>query len=571
MFVPTFAMASVGLADVSGDAEVIDIDVKPAAMSRKRKSMEGAEEVHPAGGGGVVAGSPGRRESVASRVKRRRSVDKEAAASPLFLSPSRALSPARVLSPGARESAFFSPAPSGKRGVAWSVAASARRSRAAWDDFFEDCGGAEDWGTLGASEAARGAFVNLVDRLGPPAEKRAEAWALWVVDGPRDEAMLQSPGVDTDLEEMLLKDVQRTLRGTPYFRDGDGSTSLTSILRTFAVRRPEVGYVQGMNYVAAFLLLVGRDGDDDPARGTDGAALSRAYATFAGVVDVVRGYYVPGFPTLKRDVDCLAGLIKTHLPSTASVLDAARVEPITYAPRFLMTLFLHLLPGHVAARLWDLLLVTCRAEDDSEDLGWSLVPREAKAQSFSEPGDASSVGDLGGGHRDAASAVLLWALLAVVASADLDGLDDFVDIQQVLVDAAKSCPSWDKLKRNAPATIDEVRAAIDGASEATAADAPPPPDVKADASPRFPNTAKLVANLRDWFTTTEYAFDDVKKPKQHAAAPKSSAKKKRRTPWSSQKPRGDLFELTNLNTRPFEAADATAKSPARFTLDRALA
>ena len=88
-------------------------------VSRKRKSCD-AEDA-------PLLLSPSADDvTVASRVKRRRSLD--GAKSPLFASPTRAQALSPVLSPGTKETQFFSPVASAKRGVAWSVAASARRA-----------------------------------------------------------------------------------------------------------------------------------------------------------------------------------------------------------------------------------------------------------------------------------------------------------------------------------------------------------------------------------------------------------------------------------------------------------
>ena len=57
---------------------------------------------------------------------------------------------------------------------------------------------------------------------------------------------------------------------------------------------------------------------------------------------MVRGYYVPGFPTLKRDVELFEALLQSTLPRVHAKFAEFRVEAITYVPRFLMTLFLHL-------------------------------------------------------------------------------------------------------------------------------------------------------------------------------------------------------------------------------------
>ena len=124
--------------------------------------------------------------------------------------------------------------------------------------------------------------------------------------------------------------MRRTLRGTPYFRDGDGARVLTALLRTAAVADASTAYVQGMNYVAAFALLVERgDADEGP---TPDAAMRRAYSVVRGVTGRCRGYYERGFPTLKRDVALFGALLAAAVPDVAAKFDAHRVEPLTSSP-----------------------------------------------------------------------------------------------------------------------------------------------------------------------------------------------------------------------------------------------
>ena len=71
-----------------------------------------------------------------------------------------------------------------------------------------------------------------------------------------------------------------------------------------------------------------------------------------------------------------------------------------------MALFLHMLPGHVVARLLDCVFVQCKLDGAPSDK-----------------------------HSDVASSVLVWALLAVAAAAaeGLAATDDFCELQAALV------------------------------------------------------------------------------------------------------------------------------------------
>ncbi|TNN12074.1 Growth hormone-regulated TBC protein [Schistosoma japonicum] len=59
---------------------------------------------------------------------------------------------------------------------------------------------------------------------------------------------------------VILADVPRTFPENKHFQDTDGPNnklvSLKRVLSAFAVHFPQIGYCQGMNYIAAVLLLV---------------------------------------------------------------------------------------------------------------------------------------------------------------------------------------------------------------------------------------------------------------------------------------------------------------------------
>jgi hypothetical protein len=444
-------------------------------------------------------------DGVAARVKRRRSLE----GAPLFSPPEKDATPAKA-SPGAAELGFFSPAASAKRSKAWSVRASARRAADAWADH-------DGW--FPSSKGDEAAFLALVESRGCPPAKRLEAWAAWARNESTELRM--DVGGDAALETQISKDVKRTLRGTPYFRDGDGAAYLAAFLRTRAAEDTSVGYVQGMNYVAAFCLLVARgDGDADanPAPTARDDA-ERAYDAFRALTGLCRGYYVDGFPALHRDVRVFASLLNNHLPEIAAHLEKVRAEAMTYAPRFLMALFLHMLPGHVVARLLDCVL----------------------AASAVDPAGAS----------DSTSAVLVHTLLAIVATAkdELAATDDFCAAQGALVRAARNTPSFEKLRRRAPCSVEACRAALTRPVPPPQAPPAPPTPQRLFPLPPPPPAAPptgILQNLRSWFENDEYATDTMRRPRL-SPRPRRSAR------------RSAGVELSTLAR--------SAASPVRFALE----
>ena len=137
--------------------------------------------------------------------------------------------------------------------------ASARRATDAWADH-------DGWFPSSSQEEA--AFLALVESRGCPPAKRLEAWAAWARTDQATELLMEVSN-DAALETQISKDVKRTLRGArPTSATEMAPRYLAAFLRTRAAEDTSVGYVQGMNYVAAFCLLVARgdaDADADPA------------------------------------------------------------------------------------------------------------------------------------------------------------------------------------------------------------------------------------------------------------------------------------------------------------------
>lgn len=61
----------------------------------------------------------------------------------------------------------------------------------------------------------------------------------------------QSPPLKKEIEDAIRSDIQRTLTSV----GAANKTSLSNVLRIYALFNPAVGYCQGMNFIAEFLLL----------------------------------------------------------------------------------------------------------------------------------------------------------------------------------------------------------------------------------------------------------------------------------------------------------------------------
>src|SRR5690606_3761818 len=70
------------------------------------------------------------------------------------------------------------------------------------------------------------------------------------------EEILRDGEDDPQVVSQIAMDINRTLTDNVFFRKGPGVSKLKQVLLAYARRNPSVGYCQGMNMIAASLLLI---------------------------------------------------------------------------------------------------------------------------------------------------------------------------------------------------------------------------------------------------------------------------------------------------------------------------
>lgn len=201
-------------------------------------------------------------------------------------------------------------------------------------------------------------------RKGIPDELRGIAWHR--ISGGR-ELLNQNPGVyDTlvtarcDLVPNIMKDMHRTFPNHVYFakKSGPGQNALFRILKAYAVRDPEVGYVQGMSSIAGVLLLYMCEED---AFWTFVALMTtedaRDRVAIFGPGPNCRELFTEGLPYLETLFSQFNVLLSRKLPGLASVLLRQGVDVSMYSARWWMTLFTFALPFSHVVRMWDMFML----------------------------------------------------------------------------------------------------------------------------------------------------------------------------------------------------------------------
>ncbi|KAM3707582.1 hypothetical protein ACJW31_02G035400 [Castanea mollissima] len=161
-------------------------------------------------------------------------------------------------------------------------------------------------------------------RKGIPDCLQGLIWQL--ISGSRD-LLLMNPGV--------------------YERHGPGQRSLYNVLKAYSVFDREVGYVQGMGFLAGLLLLYMSEED----------AFWLLVALLKGAVHApMEGLYLVGLPLVQQYLFQFDNLVREYLPKLGEHFTQEMINPSMYASQWFITVFSYSFPFHLALRIWDVFL-----------------------------------------------------------------------------------------------------------------------------------------------------------------------------------------------------------------------
>lgn len=215
----------------------------------------------------------------------------------------------------------------------------------------------------------RGEFARaFARRNGVGSNERAVMWAAWSGARVRRERAAETMQMASWTErvaeasagesrcresfEQIELDLPRTFPEHERFRepDGDALAPLRRVLRVLAVDCASTcGYVQGMNYIAGFFLLV-YDGIEDGEE--------NAYWTLRCVVeDMFPGYFEPGLKPLRADLEELDRRFSIICPEAHAKLDSLGLPVKYFTARWLMCGLIGCAAAPTVLRVWDLIFV----------------------------------------------------------------------------------------------------------------------------------------------------------------------------------------------------------------------
>ncbi|XP_020702556.1 ecotropic viral integration site 5 protein homolog isoform X2 [Dendrobium catenatum] len=191
-------------------------------------------------------------------------------------------------------------------------------------------------------------------RKGIPDCLRGLVWQL--ISGSRG-LLLMNPGVyeqlviyETSASELdIIRDISRTFPSHVFFqqRHGPGQRSLYNVLKAYSVYDRDVGYVQGMGFLAGLLLLYMSEED----------AFWLLVALLKGAVHApMEGLYQVGLPLVQQYLFQFEQLVKEHLPKLGQHFSEEMINPSMYASQWFITVYSYSFPFPLALRIWDVFL-----------------------------------------------------------------------------------------------------------------------------------------------------------------------------------------------------------------------
>lgn len=205
-------------------------------------------------------------------------------------------------------------------------------------------------GVKGNAGRAKWNEFRLLVLGGIPVAYRAKIWAEC-----SGATALRQPGYYEDLVKggtddptilaQIQMDITRTLTDNIFFRRGPGVHKLNEVLVAYSRRNTEVGYCQGMNLIAACLLIIMPTAED-------------AFWVLASMVENIlpQHYYDHSLLTSRADQFVLRQYVADLLPKLSRHLDNLNIELEALTFQWFLSVFTDCLSAEALFRVWDVVL-----------------------------------------------------------------------------------------------------------------------------------------------------------------------------------------------------------------------
>ncbi|XP_056881482.1 growth hormone-regulated TBC protein 1-A [Takifugu flavidus] len=210
------------------------------------------------------------------------------------------------------------------------------------------------WSKLlkGKSKVQKNVRLKRYVRKGIPNEHRPLIWMA--ASGAQDQLdknpeyyqSLLGARHDPKLVETICTDLNRTFPDNINFRKTSSpcwQKALFNVLSAYGHHNPSVGYCQGMNFIAGYLLIVTKD--EEKSFWLMEALLGR----------ILPDYFTPAMLGLKMDQEVLGELVKVKNPKVWQTMMDQNVTWTLVVSRWFICLYIDVLPVETVLRVWDCL------------------------------------------------------------------------------------------------------------------------------------------------------------------------------------------------------------------------
>ncbi|CAG9323005.1 unnamed protein product [Blepharisma stoltei] len=179
---------------------------------------------------------------------------------------------------------------------------------------------------------------------GTPKSLRFEIWqqALNINSDEISVENLLDSNLSTSLSD-IEKDITRTFPANPLFSTELGQKTLKEVLLAFANHRPNIGYCQGMNYIAATFLIT-CNGDRNSAFYIMNCVLSKFGA---------ERLFEKGFPLVKELCSKFHNSLRSAKPNIEAHILKHNFDDALWLTKWFITMFTYSFSYETVVRFWD--------------------------------------------------------------------------------------------------------------------------------------------------------------------------------------------------------------------------
>ncbi|KAJ6251973.1 rab-gtpase-tbc domain-containing protein-related [Anaeramoeba flamelloides] len=145
-------------------------------------------------------------------------------------------------------------------------------------------------------------------------------------------------------ESVIVKDINRTFPDHENYKSGDEQKRLYRVLKAWSIYDQEVGYCQGMAFIAGLLLFYMEE--------------QEAFWTFVVLMKDfhMSALFREGFPLLQQQLFQWDKVLKKYATKLYKHFQNENIMPSMYASSWFLTIFARVLPFPLVLRIWDIYL-----------------------------------------------------------------------------------------------------------------------------------------------------------------------------------------------------------------------